>query len=91
MNLALRGDRYPDAVILHEFGHALGLKHEHQNPAFRIQWNESAIIQHLKQSQGWSEAQIRHNVINRLNEKETNFPRLIGAPLCFILFPTLGQ
>src|SRR5262245_11163197 len=26
-------------VVLHEFGHALGLIHEHQNPAGGIKWN----------------------------------------------------
>jgi len=28
----------------HEFGHAIGLAHEHQNPAGGIQWNEQAVI-----------------------------------------------
>jgi len=26
----------------HEFGHAIGLAHEHQNPAGGIQWNEAS-------------------------------------------------
>lgn len=73
MNLAIRGEYDRDRIILHEFGHALGLKHEHQNPAIRIPWNETAIINELKRTQGWSEETIRHNVINRLNVSETNF------------------
>ena len=73
MNLALRGERYRDAVILHEFGHALGLKHEHQNPATDIRWNENVVIRELKRTQKWSEEDIRRNVINRLNVAETNF------------------
>ena len=47
MNLALRGEQYPDRVILHEFGHALALVHEHQNSALSIQWNETAVIEEL--------------------------------------------
>jgi hypothetical protein len=30
-----------EAVILHEFGHMIGMAHEHQNPAAGIQWNEA--------------------------------------------------
>ena len=73
MNLAIRGEYGHDSIILHEFGHALGLQHEHQNPANRIQWNERAIIAELKRREGWSEEKIRHNVINRLNVSKTNF------------------
>ena len=34
-------------VILHEFGHALGLIHEHQNPVNKIKWNKPAVIADL--------------------------------------------
>ena len=34
-------------VVLHEFGHALGLIHEHQNPAGGIKWNKRAVIDAL--------------------------------------------
>ncbi|KAL0632599.1 hypothetical protein Q9L58_008530 [Maublancomyces gigas] len=29
--------------VLHEFGHALGLMHEHQNPNSNFQWDEQAV------------------------------------------------
>ena len=31
----------------HEFGHAIGLGHEHQNPAGGIEWNEDVVIRDL--------------------------------------------
>jgi serralysin len=34
-------------VVLHEFGHALGLIHEHQNPDRPIQWNRDAVVRDL--------------------------------------------
>jgi hypothetical protein len=54
------------AVILHEFGHMIGLAHEHQNPAGGIRWNEAAVIADLSGAPNyWSEATIRHNVLDK--------------------------
>ena len=50
----------------HEFGHAIGLAHEHQNPAGGIEWNEATVIQSLKgPPNNWDEAMIRHNVLEK--------------------------
>ncbi len=50
----------------HEFGHAIGLAHEHQNPAGGIEWNEEVVINALAQSPNfWTEAETRHNVLNK--------------------------
>lgn len=50
-------------VILHEFGHALGLIHEHQNPNKAIDWNKPAVIADLKgPPNNWDEAKIEHNM-----------------------------
>lgn len=52
------------AVILHEFGHALGCIHEHQSPAFDRKWNEAAVMKYFKGPPNyWDEEGIRHNVL----------------------------
>ncbi|HYP43571.1 MAG TPA: hypothetical protein VEQ66_00045 [Propionibacteriaceae bacterium] len=52
-------------VVLHEFGHALGLIHEHQNPEGGIDWNEPAVIADLSgPPNNWDEATIRRNVLD---------------------------
>jgi serralysin len=52
-------------VVLHEFGHALGLIHEHQNPQGGIDWNEPAVIADLSgPPNNWDEPQIRSNVLD---------------------------
>jgi hypothetical protein len=51
-------------VVMHEFGHALGLIHEHQNPEGGIQWNEPAVIADLSgPPNNWDEAAITSNVL----------------------------
>ena len=47
----------------HEFGHAIGLAHEHQNPQAGIQWNEAQVLKDLAGPPNfWTPDQIRHNV-----------------------------
>ena len=36
------------ATILHEFGHALGLQHEHQHPDAPSQYTSEKLLDHLK-------------------------------------------
>lgn len=51
------------AVILHEFGHALGMIHEHQNPTGGIQWNKAKVYEALSGSPNfWSKATIDRNM-----------------------------
>lgn len=67
----------PDEMIrrkvLHEFGHALGLIHEHQSPNAGIQWNEQRVIGDLSGPPNeWTEAEIRRNVLTPENANQTN-------------------
>lgn len=68
-----------EAVILHEFGHAIGLGHEHQNPSGGIEWNEEIVIRDLGgPPNNWSEPQVRHNVLNKYSADQirgTTFDR----------------
>ena len=61
----------------HEFGHAIGMAHEHQNPAGGIEWNEATVIQSLSgPPNNWDEATIRHNVLSKYRVDQiqgTNF------------------
>jgi serralysin len=46
-------------VILHEFGHVLGLQHEHGNPASTIRWNRPEVYRSLKGAPNyWGREQV---------------------------------
>ena len=50
-------------VVLHEFGHALGLIHEHQNPNRPISWDREAVIADLSgPPNNWDLQTIEHNI-----------------------------
>lgn len=50
----------------HEFGHAIGLAHEHQNPKGGIVWNEEVVLRDLSgPPNSWTPEQIRHNVLEK--------------------------
>ncbi|MBC7987851.1 MAG: hypothetical protein H7X93_14460 [Sphingomonadaceae bacterium] len=50
------------SVVLHEFGHAIGLIHEHLHPLHRIDWDRERVIADLRASQGWDDATISANM-----------------------------
>jgi hypothetical protein len=53
-------------VVAHEFGHALGLIHEHQNPDKPISWNREAVIAALSgPPNNWDPATIENNIFKR--------------------------
>jgi hypothetical protein len=57
----------------HEFGHAIGLGHEHQNPAGGIEWNEDVVIRDLAGPPNfWTPEQTRHNVIQKYSLDQIN-------------------
>jgi serralysin len=53
--------------VLHEFGHVLGLRHEHQNPASGIVWNKPVVIAALAK-RGWSRAKVEDNIFKRFSK-----------------------
>jgi serralysin len=58
-------------VVLHEFGHAIGLIHEHQNPKGGIRWNKPAVIRDLSgPPNNWPLEYIEHNMFKKYSPTE---------------------
>jgi len=73
-------------VVLHEFGHAVGLIHEHQNPGGRINWNRQAVIHDLSgPPNNWSLDVIERNMFEPWEKSETNFTEL--DPRSIMMYP----
>jgi len=72
----------------HEFGHAIGLAHEHQNPAGGIEWNEATVIQSLSgPPNNWDEATIRHNVLNKYRADQVQGTTFDRDSIMLYFFP----
>jgi len=60
-------------VVVHEFGHALGAIHEHQNPQGGIQWNVAAVYAYFSgPPNNWSKAEIDTNVLGKYSVTQLN-------------------
>lgn len=72
----------------HEFGHAIGLAHEHQNPDGGIVWNERTVLDSLSgPPNNWSESQIRHNVLNKYTVDQVRGTEFDPDSIMLYFFP----
>lgn len=84
---------YPDtpdkeyfSVVLHEFGHALGMIHEHQQPQAGISWNRDAVYRYyMSPSINWTKERVDSNIFERYSEDHTQFSQF--DPQSIMLYP----
>jgi Astacin (Peptidase family M12A) len=60
-------------VVLHEFGHALGMIHEHQHPEAGIPWNRDAVYRYYMEKNNWSREQVDNNLFAQYSKDITQF------------------
>lgn len=66
-------------TILHEWGHALGMMHEHQSPARggTLTLIPEEVYKYYRASQGWDDPLIKSQVLDTYGlEKTSNFSKL---------------
>jgi len=65
-------DEY-ERVVVHEFGHALGAIHEHQNPRGGIKWNLPAVYAYFAGPPNyWSKEDTDVNVVSKYSVAQLN-------------------
>ncbi|HEV8322608.1 MAG TPA: hypothetical protein VG389_13410 [Myxococcota bacterium] len=75
-------------VVVHEFGHALGAIHEHQNPKGGIVWNEQAVIAAFSgPPNNWSAEDILSNVIDKYSLDQLNATSFDPKSIMLYAFP----
>jgi serralysin len=78
MNLGLvtrTSDEEEDrSVILHEFGHAIGLIHEHNHPQGGISWNREQVLADLDAKKPkWTPEMVEFNIFSVYNQPDVVF------------------
>ena len=72
----------------HEFGHAIGLAHEHQNPSGGIIWNEEVVIREAAKSPNfWDEETTRHNILDKYSVDQVKFTEFDPDSIMLYFFP----
>ena len=76
------------ATIMHEFGHAIGMIHEHQNPNGNpIDWNVPAVDAWAKQTQNWDKQTTYHNIIQHYKSDQINGSKYDKYSIMLYFFP----
>jgi hypothetical protein len=77
-------------VILHEFGHALGMIHEHQSPTANIPWEREAVyVYYAGPPNYWTAAEVDHNIFQRYAHTQANSSTF--DPASIMLYPIPPQ
>lgn len=63
-------DPYFELTVLHEFGHALGMQHEHQHPLANIPWDKPKVYEYYKLHFQWSKEEIDFNLFSTLDRDD---------------------
>lgn len=53
-------------TVMHEFGHFLGLQHEHRFPNVAIRWNTAVVLKDMR-DRGWHDQLTRDQILSRLD------------------------
>lgn len=77
------------ATVIHEFGHALGMIHEHQNPFGKpIDWNVDKVYKWAAETQRWSKETTFGNILSKYNTNLLNGSDFDKESVMLYFFPS---
>ena len=75
-------------VVVHEFGHAIGAIHEHQNPRGGIRWNLPAVYRTFGgPPNNWSKEEIDFNIVQKYSIDQLNATKFDIKSIMLYAFP----
>lgn len=82
-------------TVIHEFGHAIGLIHEHQAPTANISWNKPEVYRYYLATQGWTKKEVDQNIFFKYSKSSTQYSKYdklsimhYAIPASLLLDPT---
>jgi hypothetical protein len=77
-----------EGVILHEFGHTLGMIHEHQNPSGGIKWNKPNVYRDLGgPPNNWDKATVDNNMFATYDRNQVNATKVDAKSIMLYQIP----
>ena len=75
-------------VVIHEFGHALGAIHEHQNPEGGVKWNLKEVYRVFSgPPNNWTKQQIDFNIVQKYSLSQLNASKYDKDSIMLYAFP----
>lgn len=75
-------------VVIHEFGHALGYYHEHQNPSTNIPWDKETFPKlYGGPPNNWSKAQVDQNLFRKYSRIISQLSEFDGESIMLYAIP----
>ncbi|KAF8244074.1 hypothetical protein K440DRAFT_610694 [Wilcoxina mikolae CBS 423.85] len=77
MNFSWLDDGDDDAaarIVMHVFGHAIGLMHEHRNEEGGIPWDRPAVCEYYRKTFAWSEDEVKQHIFDYYERDLSQFP-----------------
>lgn len=76
------------ATTIHEFGHTLGMVHEHQNPqGNKIDWDDEKVYKWAEKTQGWNKETTYKNIIEKYQADQINGSEYDPDSIMLYFFP----